>query len=175
VSTGRVPTHLDSHHHLHLYPPFADIVCGLALKYRVPAVRVFRSDDPVLRRQSWLKRTCYGRFLRAALNRVTTAGLESPDRAELLTGGTDPGLLAERLHAFLGATAQERGIVELVCHPGHVDAELQAVSALLAEREADLTALTGPEARAAVSAAGVKLVSFAIFQELHASSWTRPQ
>src|SRR5262249_45567622 len=40
---GRTLTHLDTHQHLHLWPPFGSLVIELARERGIPAVRVTRS------------------------------------------------------------------------------------------------------------------------------------
>ncbi len=43
VDDGLVPSHLDTHQHLHLWPPVARVVTELATEYGIPAVRLPRS------------------------------------------------------------------------------------------------------------------------------------
>jgi hopanoid biosynthesis associated protein HpnK len=43
VDDGLVPSHLDTHQHLHLWPPVARVVTELAKDYGIPAVRLPRS------------------------------------------------------------------------------------------------------------------------------------
>lgn len=52
----------------------------------------------------------------------------------------------------------EDGVTELVCHPGHVDAQL--VSSYAAPREAELETLCDGRVRQALRRAGISLVSF---------------
>ena len=51
------------------------------------------------------------------------------------------------------------GWTEFSCHPGYVTPDYTAV--YLAEREAELRALTDPRIRATIEELGVRLVSFA--------------
>jgi predicted glycoside hydrolase/deacetylase ChbG (UPF0249 family) len=74
----------------------------------------------------------------------------------VLTGALDEKLFA----AAVGSLPE--GTWELVCHPGHCDAELRSIRTRLREsREQELRVLTSPAARQAVEAAGVELVSYA--------------
>jgi predicted glycoside hydrolase/deacetylase ChbG (UPF0249 family) len=53
------------------------------------------------------------------------------------------------------------GTWEFVCHPGYIDEELAAVRTRLREsREKELAVLTSPEARAAVAARHIELISY---------------
>ena len=52
------------------------------------------------------------------------------------------------------------GTTEIMCHPGHFDADL-AHSRYARQREVELAALTDPAVREALRAAGVELISFA--------------
>jgi predicted glycoside hydrolase/deacetylase ChbG (UPF0249 family) len=151
---GRTLTHLDSHQHLHLWPPFGSLVVELAREWKIPAVRVTRS---------------IGRGGRArVVNRLATrfdakaiaAGLRTTDG---FAGFDEGGTLAttalvrtiDRL-GFGGAQSVEIGI-----HPGeHGDADLSRYE--WGYRWGDeLDALVSPEARAAVERAGFTLGSFA--------------
>jgi len=173
LASGLKPTHLDSHHNVHLYPPYLDIACRLAKRHGIPALRVIRPDDPPVRQVPAPLRYWYAALLRRSVIQVSRAGLEFPDRMASLTGGTDAQKLQDRLAAFLAEMAGERGIAELACHPGYVDEELASLSSLRQEREADLAMLCSDTTRSALLEGGVKPVSYGIFNELHsANRWT---
>lgn len=153
VGPARV-THLDTHQHLHLWPRIASLVCRLAQRWDVPAVRITRS----------LGRSPKGRLVNALAarldRRVQSAGLVAPaafagfDEA----GGVGASRLVEVIErlAATGARAAEIGI-----HPGERD------DAELARYEwgyhwgDELEALLAPSAREAVVRAGFTLGSFA--------------
>ncbi len=42
MSSGLIPTHLDTHHHVHGFLPVFDILVALIEKYRIPAIRFSR-------------------------------------------------------------------------------------------------------------------------------------
>jgi predicted glycoside hydrolase/deacetylase ChbG (UPF0249 family) len=42
LSSGLIPTHLDTHHHVHGFPSIFEILMGLCTEYRIPAVRFSR-------------------------------------------------------------------------------------------------------------------------------------
>ena len=153
VGAARV-THLDTHQHLHLWPSIASLVCRLAQRWDVPAMRVTRS----------LGRSPKGRLVNALAarldRRVKAAGLVAPaafagfDEA----GGVGASRLVEVIDrlAATGTRAAEIGL-----HPGERD------DAELARYEwgyqwgDELEALLAPSAREAVVRAGFTLGSFA--------------
>jgi predicted glycoside hydrolase/deacetylase ChbG (UPF0249 family) len=153
VGPNRV-THLDTHQHLHLWPRIAALVCGLAQRWDVAAVRITRSAS----------RAPKGRVvnhLAARLDRrVRTAGLLAP---EAFAGFDEAGGVGvSRLVGVIdqlgasGVRAAEIGI-----HPGeHGDADLGRYE--WGYRWGDeLDALVAPQARAAVDRSGFTLGSFA--------------
>jgi predicted glycoside hydrolase/deacetylase ChbG (UPF0249 family) len=61
-------------------------------------------------------------------------------------------------------TEVQRGVTELICHPGYVDPELD--SSYTAMREAELDTLCDPRVREAVDRSGIHLVGFRDLPEL---------
>ena len=153
VGPGRI-THLDTHQHLHLWPRVASLVCRLAQRWEVPAVRITRS----------LGGSPKGRLvnsLAARLDRrVTSAGLVAPaafagfDEA----GGVGASRLIEVIERLAKADVPT---AEIGIHPGERD------DADLARYEwgyhwgDELEALLATGARDAVARAGFTLGSFA--------------
>ena len=153
VSPARI-THLDTHQHLHLFPRIGALVCRLAQRWDVPAVRATRSRG----------RSVKGRAVNALAarleRRARTAGLATP---AAFAGFDEAGNVGrarlieviERL-ATTGAPVAEIGI-----HPGERDdADLARYD--WGYRWGDeLEALLAPEVRDAVARAGFTLASFA--------------
>ncbi len=132
--TGRLPTHLDSHHHSHRLPAVLAAVVAVAREHGLPV----RNASPTV-----------GRRLREAGIATTDAFVEG----FYGEAATLPGLLALLAGAGDGST-------ELMCHPARVDAPLRAGSTYVDERETELAALTDPAARRAVERRGLRLVHF---------------
>lgn len=89
--------------------------------------------------------------------KLIRAGLASPAHFFGLseTGFLDEESLAAALHRVSDGTS------ELMCHPGYMDLDLrQAGTRLLAQREAELRALTSPRAKAIIALEGIQLVSY---------------
>lgn len=151
---GRPLTHLDTHQHLHLWPPFGRLVVDLAVRRRIPAVRVTRSSG----------RSLKGLGVRLLSERFARAATESGLRTTAVFAGFDEGgtlgvdALTRTIDA-LGATGASTA--ELATHPGERD------DADLARYEwgylwgDELDAVTAPEARAAVERNGFTLGSYA--------------
>jgi predicted glycoside hydrolase/deacetylase ChbG (UPF0249 family) len=132
--TGRLPTHLDSHHHSHRNPVVLDALIAIAKRHRLP---IRRSSEEIAER--------------ARVEGVETTTLFSElffgERATLRT-------LEEILE---GAP---RGTTEIMCHPGYSDDDLRRASGYADDREREIRVLCDPAARAAVAATGCRLVRF---------------
>lgn len=132
--TGRLPTHLDGHHHCHRLPAVAAAVAEVARRHRLP-VRGAGPDSI--------------RWMRAA-------GLTTPDR--FLDGFYGDGATLDGLLTALASL--EPGVSELMCHPARVDATLADESSYALERERELAVLTDPQVLDAVHRRGIRLVHY---------------
>jgi len=170
LAAGIRPTHLDGHQHVHMWPPMFALTARLAAEYGMAGVRSSRErrvDFPGLWRRNARLR---GKILvqlgvglglaflavasRAALS---AAGVATPDYfyGVSATGYLDRGTLEDVLRDV------PDGVSELMCHPGYVDAALERVSTrLLRQRETELDAVAGPEARNLVERFGIVLVTY---------------
>jgi len=133
--TGRLPTHLDSHHHAHRLPVVFDAL-----------VQVAREHTLAVRNSGGM-----GTRLRAA-------GLRTPD--VFIEDFYGDGARLEVLLDVLNGVAP--GVTELMCHPAHVDEELRTGSSYADARRCELEALTHPQARHAAEKAGVRLAHFGL-------------
>jgi predicted glycoside hydrolase/deacetylase ChbG (UPF0249 family) len=150
LDEGVVPTHLDTHKHVHVLPAVLDCVIRVAQKYDIPWLRnpfdetsVVNSlpsfagkDRPALCRQ-YLKTRVFSVF-RSRFNRcLRTAGLRSSDHffGTVITGLWSEASLRQIVNGL------PAGINELMTHPGECDAELRRQSTRLRksrERERDI-------------------------------------
>lgn len=131
---GRLPTHLDSHHHAHRLPVALAALVELALEHGLPV----RAASPEVT---------------AELHRrgvATTDGFVEEFYGEAAT--------AETLRRVLESLPP--GVTELMCHPGRVDDELRAGSTYTAEREREIEVLVDPAARRLLAALGIRLIHF---------------
>jgi predicted glycoside hydrolase/deacetylase ChbG (UPF0249 family) len=131
---GRLPTHLDSHHHVGRYPPILELVLDFAKAIKVPV----RSQDDLAR---------------AAARR---AGRRTPDHF-VGDAGAEPYWTAERVLTELRAVKE--GVTEFMTHPGHYDSDL-AYSRYGRQRDAELEGLTDPRARELIEREGIRLAHF---------------
>lgn len=135
--TGRLPTHLDSHHHSHRLPGVLDAVVAVAREHDLP-VRCASAE--------------VAERLRRDRVRSTDAFVErffGPD-------ATLPVLL-EILAAIAHGSA---GLTEIMCHPGFADDELRGSSTYADERAREVEVLSHPEALAMVRELGLRPVHF---------------
>jgi predicted glycoside hydrolase/deacetylase ChbG (UPF0249 family) len=128
------PTHLDTHHHVGLLAPVAEVVLAAARRLGVPV----RSQDA------------------RARARARGAGLRTPDHFFGESGPDAYWSLARTLAVLRRVPA---GVSEFMTHPGWFDADL-AESRYGRQRETELAALGSPAARAAVHALGITLCHF---------------
>jgi predicted glycoside hydrolase/deacetylase ChbG (UPF0249 family) len=132
--TGRLPSHLDSHHHAHRVPVALEALLVLATLHALPV----RAASPAMAEE--LRRSGV----------VTTDHFVEDFYGE----GANMATLRRVLQAL------PPGVTELMCHPGHVDEELRAESAYAVEREHEIEVLTSDEAKQLVETLGVRRIHF---------------
>jgi chitin disaccharide deacetylase len=131
---GRKPTHLDTHHHVGIYAPVAEVVLDLARRLALAV----RSQDAEVRA------------------RARSAGLRTPDHFF----GDAPGhpyWTPARTLAQLKSLPP--GVSEFMCHPGWFDDDL-GYSGYGRQREVEMAGLGTPAARGAAAALGIDLRHF---------------
>jgi len=166
------PTHLDSHKHVHAYPPVFEIVARLAARFGIPAVRVPYEarvgraglvglvrrpdprDPPALPALSALLNAAMWPWARRNYRTAASFGLRTPHFVGLIHTGV---LEWSALHAMLRGTPA--GVTELMVHPGYVDEALTRMNTrLLQSRERELALLCSAETRALLAAERIDLV-----------------
>jgi len=132
---GRLPTHLDSHHHSHRRPEVLDALIEIAREHVLPV----RNASPEVGR------------------RLRDEGIPTTDVfVETFFG---EATRVEDLLAVLAAVGP--GATEVMCHPAVLpDPALAAASGYVDARERELATLTDPAVREAVRAAGLRLGHF---------------
>jgi hypothetical protein len=150
--SGKAPDHLDSHHHTSylsegLFRAFLNLAGEYGCAIRCPLHVLNGSGSPEEGADE------FASFAPALLEEfapLTTAVFCADFYDEGATRDTLLGIL-DRLPT---------GITELMCHPGHADAQLSGVSSYSAQRENELALLGGPAARAAIASRRIQLVNF---------------
>jgi predicted glycoside hydrolase/deacetylase ChbG (UPF0249 family) len=163
LSSGLRPTHLDSHKHLHMWPPIFHLVVRLAQEYGIPAVRV-AAERPAV---TLLREHLHDRGVRSqAIGNLLMVPLAWLDRLALPTSGVGSLWFVGRVHT--GRLTVDRlkrmvgrlppGGAELMTHPGFVDAHLASANTRLRqEREHELQLLCAPAVLALMQEAGIEL------------------
>jgi chitin disaccharide deacetylase len=157
LDEGLLPTHLDTHKHVHVLPAVLDCVLHVAQKYGIRWIRnpfdetsvvnllptVAGKDRLALFRQ-FLKTRTFSVFRSRFACRLRSAGLRSPDH---FFGTVITGLWKEASLRQLVSRLPD-GINELMTHPGECDAELHLQSTRLREsREQERDILLAPTFR----------------------------
>lgn len=131
---GLVPTHLDSHHHVHLEPQISDVVGDLARELMIP-VRIHTKEHV----PEGLK------------------GILTPER--MIASFHGDNLLPSDLEKAIEA-ASKYEVAELMCHPGYLDTFVMENSSYNRERAKELDVLVSDEAREIIKRYNVELISF---------------
>jgi hopanoid biosynthesis associated protein HpnK len=172
TSVGVQPTHLDSHKHVHAYPPVFEIVARLARRFGIASVRVPCEPRP------WAQAVRFAGTRgarRQALENLALAPWAGVDRRLLARMGLPPvhfwgraltGLMTPTA-LYAGLRALPQGTSELMLHPGYADAALQQVRTRLRQaRETELEILTDPATREVVAALGIVLTRHGLVSEV---------
>ena len=131
---GRLPTHLDSHHHAHRLPVVCDALVSLAKMHSLPVRNASAEVGERLRREGVV-----------TTNDFVEDFFGSEARLEVL------------LNILAGLAP---GVTELMCHPARIDEALRLGSSYVDEREQELAVLTHPEAIRAIREEGIVLTHF---------------
>lgn len=166
---GITPTHLDTHKHSHLHPAILRALAGAAGDFGIRRIRrpYERVALTVAGRAARAQRAVHLKQWASSIVSLSTAPffnatvhrlrITTPERfyGIALTGLLDTAAVLQLL-AMVGD-----GTVELMCHPGVHDGELDRARTRLKEsREAELAALTDPGVRRAVDELGIRLIDY---------------
>jgi hopanoid biosynthesis associated protein HpnK len=134
LAAGIIPSHVDTHQHIHLHPLVAAVVERVGKRYGIGWIRrVCENCLPPWREGAWSRRAVatLSNLLAAPLQRQADGhGLRTPDAFSgfVLTGRLSAGALQATL-ALL-----PEGVTELMCHPGYCDPELSAAATSLKQQ-----------------------------------------
>ncbi len=159
IDKGIKPTHLDSHKHFHCFGPIYRIVCSLAERFDIRAIR-----------WPWEPATvCYGDWpkvgfvdkMRAILLRQMAMRCRKIDsrfiRNDIFFGVLHTGRIDDKFWAEIGKT-QFEGVAEVMTHPGYTQG--LANTRLVKEREVELKWLCEPTTKQILREAGIELVHY---------------
>jgi hopanoid biosynthesis associated protein HpnK len=169
VSSGIAPTHVDTHKHTHIHPAVMGALSRAVRDFGISRVRnpfetfstsgFFRALRS--RRKDYLKQYVTSTaVLPASLffrRFASSYGLRTPDRfcGMAITGFLDRSALLKVFPAI------ENGTVEIMCHPGIYDEDLEhAPTRLKRQRQLELDALVDPEVKEALRRSGITLINY---------------
>lgn len=141
-AAGVEPSHLDSHHDVHLLPGVFEVYADFARRHRLPARGGSRRHVELLRRR----------------------GVAASDAFAAGFGQGEIGI-EELLRCAESAASRvpEGGSVELMSHPGRVDDALRRRSVYVDQRERELAVLCSPELPGRLRERGLELSPRPVF------------
>ncbi|MBL7133417.1 MAG: ChbG/HpnK family deacetylase [Phycisphaerae bacterium] len=159
IDRGIRVTHLDSHRHVHAWPPVFRRVARLASRYDIGFVRRLVEKLP---RGPWPPSPAKQRRTRWVLNRLALAAPAASRRlaATLGTWGIAHTGLITAAYLACVARAAEPGVTEIMTHPGQGDDVAEGVTRLIEARRAELAALCDPSVRQAFEDSGIELTHY---------------
>jgi predicted glycoside hydrolase/deacetylase ChbG (UPF0249 family) len=137
-SMGIQPTHIDTHHHVHRFPGGFEIYAEIAAAYGLPARALTTRMAGALR----------------------SRGALCPDYCETRWPGGqyEPEVFLTLIKKAFESTEGEQTI-ELMCHPGFCDEELESKSTYGKERHEELRSLCDPRLRDGLLEMGIELIT----------------
>ncbi len=150
MAAGIVPTHLDSHKHVHHWPPLANIALRVAGRFNIPAIRAAREIEIPEVSRPWPYRGVAALAQRLA-RRAAEANIRVTDWFFGLstTGATDWAVWQRLIENC------PPGIGEIMVHPGYISGLTTRDTRLLAQRTVEQQALCNPSVKAALDAHGI--------------------
>lgn len=136
---GKLPTHVDVHHHMHDHRPFLQALAMVVKKNTLPV-----------------------RWTRLLNEQDTKIAYPHLKTTHHFYGNLDPHTFwTEEVLRHLLFTLPE-GINEVMCHPGWVDDELCAISSLTLPREREYQLFSMKELRRYIAHLDIKLANFGV-------------
>jgi len=161
IDNGLKPTHLDSHKHIHSFPSIFPIVCDLARRFEITAIR-FTLEPKQLSAMPWPLPSEGGRKraravrITAKINRIQNSTFL---KTNALLGVTHTGKID--VNFFKAVTLyNSAATTEVMTHPGLADGLDQRQTKLLHQRKGELQALCSERTKQYFKDAGIKLVHY---------------
>ncbi|MHC4619343.1 MAG: carbohydrate deacetylase [Planctomycetota bacterium] len=158
---GIKPTHLDSHKHFHAFPVLFSIVCQLARRFGIPAIRFAREPADAsgipwpLPGQRGKSRAAYIRAM-AKVNRFQNSDFLKTDA---LLGIAHAGRIDVNFFRAV-ALYNSAQTAEVMTHPGFIDGLEPESTGLVNQRKVELDALCDERTKRFFQDAGTKLVHY---------------
>ena len=160
--SGIIPSHLDTHKHIHLYFPLFKIIIQLALEFKINAIRVPYDSVNIHYRPA---RKRFSRLFMKSLFVVQRKmkkqlQMHSIRYNEYFFGLAFTGFLSEEVMIKV-IERLPAGVTELMCHPGYCNEELKKMHTRLKEsRQIELEALISPRVQNCIKENKVILVNY---------------
>ncbi|MDD5064052.1 MAG: ChbG/HpnK family deacetylase [Phycisphaerae bacterium] len=160
IDNGLKPTHLDSHKHIHSFPVIFPIVCGLARRFEIPAIR-FTLEPKQLLAMPWPLPSEGGRKrakairIMAKINRIQNSALLKTD---CILGVAHIGKIDVNFFKAV-ALYSSAATAEVMTHPG-LDNDSKHKQSSLHQRKGELEALCSERTKQYLKNAGMKLVHY---------------
>ncbi|MDD5134716.1 MAG: ChbG/HpnK family deacetylase [Phycisphaerae bacterium] len=159
IDKGLKPTHLDSHKHFHCLSPIWRIVCSLAEKFNISAIR-WPWEPETLCGGDWPKVGVKDKF-RAYIIRRMALGCQKLDsrfiKTDIFFGVTHTGRIDDKFWSELGQT-QFAGIAEVMTHPGYPQG--LGKTRLVEQRQVELKWLCAESTKQILAQAGIELIHY---------------
>jgi hopanoid biosynthesis associated protein HpnK len=161
IDRGLVPTHLDSHKHIHSFPAIFPIVCRLASRFKIPAIR-WPFEPKAVCRRPWPLLTEDGRK-RAAIVRTMAKinRIQNSDflKTEILFGIAHTGRVD--VNFFRAVTLYSpAATAEVMTHPGLADGLDPGQTKLIEQRKVEFEALCSEKTKHFFKDSSIKLVHY---------------
>jgi chitin disaccharide deacetylase len=157
---GRPPDYVDGHHHVHQFPVIRDIVLELVAKQSPrPCLRL--SDEPL--RAVWKRNVTRGRAAVITLlglgcrRRARALGLRMNTRFAGVYDFSPQFVYRDVFRKYISGAPKNLAVM---CHPGHVDADLAALDSTVDSRPRELAYFAGADFPADLAEAGMALTRF---------------
>lgn len=168
IDSGITPTHLDTHHHIHFFPPIRKIVDRLAHRYQIKWVRGtscytlkgFYFSLPMAFNKG-LYSGLAKRFILSNLGRISQTTLNNSvhyPQQVLGIGYIPTGKYQKAFIHFLKKPI--KGLTEIVCHPGYVDNELIQNDTWVHMREEELETLISADTSDIVNDLDLEILNY---------------
>lgn len=161
---GLMPTHVDSHQHVHVLPLIFDVLAAFAARERIPLRMPWRWQGAVAGKS--VRRRVREFLLDRALHRCD---LRKPKQVPSNEGfcsvfdlDVEPSTLTLDSYSQL-LQPYRHGVVELMVHPADVDAALASRTAITAVSDAENRLLRSDQFAKHMAALGCKLESYRYF------------
>jgi len=164
MDAGVFVTHIDSHHHIHVFPAVIETAIKIAQKHRIPWIRMPEEAKPSyinldISEEISAEAGLFSKYAAEARTRIETSGMRT---ANHFRGLYLKGMLSLSLVEELLLTLHD-GLTEFMTHPGHANTgHLSGPFSAFSthDRERELATLLHPDFPLLLKRSGVTLTPF---------------